>query len=77
VLWARRCMVDIRAQGRTVAGGWPGTRSEARLLVSQEVALSGSRPSHDELEQLVTDAYARARDTWLASTLREPKEPEG
>jgi hypothetical protein len=71
-------MVDVRAQGRTVAGGWPGTRTEARRLVDQQVALSGSRPSHDELERLVNEAYSHARDTWLAcaSTQREPPEPE-
>lgn len=71
-------MVDVRAQGRSVAGGWPGTRSEARRLVGEQVALSGSRPSHDELEQLVTQAYSCARDTWLActSTEREPVESE-
>jgi hypothetical protein len=71
-------MIDVRAQGRTVAGGWPGTRSEARHLVDQQVARIGSRPTHDELEQLVNQAYARARDTWLAcaSVQREPTEPE-
>jgi hypothetical protein len=71
-------MVEVRAQGRTVTGGWPGTRSEARRLVGQQVALIGTRPSHDALEQLVADAYSSARDTWLAyaSTQREPTEPE-
>ena len=64
-------MVDVRAQGRSVSGGWPGTRSEARRLVGQQVVLARSRPSHDQLEQLVTEAYSRARDTWLASASTE------
>lgn len=64
--WARRRMADVRAEGRSIAGGWPGTRSEARRIVAEQVAASGSRPSHDEIEHLVTRAYSRARETWLA-----------
>ena len=76
--WARRCMADLRAEGRSVAGGWPGTRSEARRLVAEQVAVSGSRPSYDEIERLVARAYSEARDTWLAgaSAEDEPIESE-
>lgn len=69
-------MVDVQAEGRSVSGGWPGTRSEARRLVGRQIALLGSRPSHDELEQLVGDAYSRARQTWLAyASTQEDTEP--
>jgi hypothetical protein len=76
VSWARRCMVDFRAEGRAVTGGWPGTRSEARSLVGRHLAREGCSPTHDELEWLVTEAYSRARDTWLAaaSVERDPTE---
>jgi hypothetical protein len=75
--WARRRMADVRAEGRSVTGGWPGTRSEARRIVAEQVAASGARPGHDEIECLVTRAYSRARETWLAGAVGDddPTDP--
>jgi hypothetical protein len=64
--WADRCMVALRAEGRAVAGGWPGTLSEARGCARAQLALRGARSTHEELEWLAHATYARARDAWLA-----------
>ncbi len=64
--WAGQQIEAVRAEGRAVAGGWPGTMSEARGCARAQLALKGARHTHDELEWLAHATYARARDAWLA-----------
>jgi hypothetical protein len=69
--WASCTVGDLRAQDRTVNGGWPGTLREARGQVM--VALSARQaptPSAQRLDALARTAYASARTTW--STQAEP-----
>lgn len=70
--WAHSRIDALRAEGREVAGGWPGTLSEARHFVRASLARKGvSFITHEELEQVARAAYARARSTWLASAESE------
>lgn len=64
--WADRCMVEIRNEGRPLAGGWPGTLSEARGWARAELSTQLVHPTHEELEWLAHTTYSRARDAWLA-----------
>ena len=64
--WADRCMVEIRNEGRPLAGGWPGTLSEARGWARAELSPHLAAPTHEELEWLAHTTYSRARDAWLA-----------
>jgi hypothetical protein len=79
--WAGSRMNALRAEGREVAGGWPGTLSEARHFVRAQLARNGlSLVTHDELEQAARATYATARSTWLANAESEDdstREPEG
>jgi hypothetical protein len=79
--WADSRIVELRAEGREVAGGWPGTLSEARHFVRASLARKGvSFVTHDELEQAARATYARARSTWLANAESEDdsnRDPEG
>jgi hypothetical protein len=70
--WADSRICELRAEGREVAGGWPGTLSEARHFVRASLARRGlSSISHDELEQAARATYASARSTWLANAQNE------
>jgi hypothetical protein len=65
-------MDALRAEGREVAGGWPGTLSEARHFVRAQLARSGLAViTPDELEQAARATYASARSTWLANAESE------
>jgi hypothetical protein len=73
--WAHRRIDELRAEGREVAGGWPGTLSEARHFARASLARSGlGGITHEELEQVARATYARARSTWLASAGSEDEE---
>jgi hypothetical protein len=73
--WAECCRVELKRQGRAIAGGWPGTISEART----RVALAWSRAhrkhrpaiTHEELGWLARTAYEQAKRDWLAVAHRE------
>ena len=67
--WAIDRANAVRGEGRPVAGGWPGTMSEAR----QRVASSStgrlrlvSKATREELEGLTRRIYDTARKAWLA-----------
>lgn len=62
VAWAAGFADALGKEGRAVAGGWPGTLSEARARVSQCAA---GRVTPDELDQLTRRAYDAAKREWL------------
>jgi len=69
-LWAAWWHEEMALQGRTVAGGWPGTLSEARERVAKamlpQLASSGvTNLSFDENEHAALTLYAIARQQWL------------
>jgi hypothetical protein len=60
----------VRREGRTVAGGWPGTLPEARGRISQQVNAELARHgfvalTETELAEATNSAYARAKQEWL------------
>jgi hypothetical protein len=73
--WAECCCVEMKKQGRAVAGGWPGTLSEARTRVTlawvRGCRKHGSAITHEELGWLARTAYAQAKRDWLAAASRE------
>jgi hypothetical protein len=76
--WAHQRMDALRAEGREVAGGWPGTLSEARHFLRATLTQSGlASITHQELEHTARAVYARARSMWLSRAQREEGEDEG
>ncbi|HET9956198.1 MAG TPA: hypothetical protein VFQ61_16940 [Polyangiaceae bacterium] len=75
--WAQDFAQSLKKEGRAVAGGWPGTLSEARARV---VACAAGRlgPNYsivpEQLEALTRRAYEVAKKAWLASS--EPDRDE-
>lgn len=70
--WAQTVLAETRQEGRSIAGGWPGTLPEARALVGLEFhrevggrALGMLCPS--ELSTAVSIAYERAKRDWSAA----------
>jgi hypothetical protein len=69
--WARASAEAVQREGRVVAGGWPGTVSEAKALAGEcarraRVRALGPR----ELRELTRLVYAAARRNWLATAIR-------
>jgi hypothetical protein len=70
--WARGWLAELGSEGRSAAGGWPGTitqaRSRVRAVVTAELARAKFQPAAaDEVDRTARAAYARAREVWLAS----------
>lgn len=75
--WAHQRMDGLRAEGREVAGGWPGTLSEARHFLRATLTQAGLLSiTHQELELTARTVYARARSMWLSRAQREEDEGE-
>jgi hypothetical protein len=71
--WAVDCANALRGEGRPVAGGWPGTITEARQRVracALTVGSGSSNLSNEELETLTRLVYDTAKKVWLARTER-------
>src|SRR5271155_4165875 len=69
--WARGWLAELGSEGRSAAGGWPGTitqaRSRVRAVVTAELARARCHPAAaDEVDRTARAAYARAREVWLA-----------
>jgi len=62
--WAGAVRQELEDEGRTVAGGWPGTMTEARARASQ---LGAAGLSAAERTRLARILYAAAKDTWAVS----------
>ncbi|HTE55792.1 MAG TPA: hypothetical protein VK698_33285 [Kofleriaceae bacterium] len=67
--WASRSCDELRQQGRSIAGGWPGTMSQARLRVRVCMTVPG-RPAASlttaDLDWLARTVYLTAKAEWLA-----------
>ncbi len=73
--WADACRQELRQQGRSASGGWPGTMREARMRVEHtlRVEMHGQMlPAITEVEREVAarKAYASARGAWCKSVDR-------
>jgi hypothetical protein len=72
--WASWWRNELHRQNRPVAGGWPGTLSEARVRVARRIAVElepDLAATRQEVEQAARAAYGAARDEW-----NESREPE-
>lgn len=68
--WVERWRLQLRGQGRPVAGGWPGTlpeaRANARVYFEQQQVQKRNAPlTCEETEWLARATYAKARQEWL------------
>jgi hypothetical protein len=70
--WVLETAEALRADDRAVAGGWPGTMSEAQsrlsVLVSERRIVLVSREEH---EQAARRLYESARRAWAARASAE------
>lgn len=63
--WAGEVRAQILQQRRSASGGWPGTMSEARARVTEQmIAFAGSEPSGAR-ERAARALYHSARAWWL------------
>jgi hypothetical protein len=70
-VWALAIRAEIRDEQRLLAGGWPGTLSEARARAFAHFSSAASVTDlgtldAPELEVASREVYARARQVWLA-----------
>jgi hypothetical protein len=77
--WAACCRDELRKQGRPLAGGWPGTMSEARARVAAYFATELPRRgmgalTYQECEWAARTVYAAARRDWLKHGEQETPE---
>jgi hypothetical protein len=76
VAWAAAFSEQLRKEGRRMAGGWPGTLSEARARLYAHLAASmgaGLVLANDEMEALSRATYGAAKNDWLAKAGRDPE----
>jgi hypothetical protein len=67
--WAVRSCEELRQQGRSIAGGWPGTLSQARVRVRVCMTARldrGASLTRDDLDWLARTIYLTAKAEWLA-----------
>lgn len=67
--WVSSSCEELRQQGRPIAGGWPGTLSQARLRVRACVTGGGPKVtalSRDDVDWLARTVYLTAKAEWLA-----------
>jgi len=68
---------QLRRQRRPVAGGWPGTLSEARARLTARVSADLGREftlTYAELDVLARTAYFRAKGEWCARAVLDVKD---
>lgn len=63
--WAESVQARLQSEGRRVAGGWPGTLSEARARVERLLDSTAKSCSPHERERLARVLYGAARAFWL------------
>lgn len=78
--WASWWRTELDRQSRPVAGGWPGTLSEARVRIARRIAHDLGpefRVTAEELEGAARSAYRTARHDWNESRAPETLEFDG
>lgn len=68
--WVEEIASGLTRTGRRLEGGWPGTMSEARRLLSIRLAAPKMQVTRQEFECLVKTVYDEARGRWLAIASR-------
>jgi hypothetical protein len=77
--WALECVNALRASGRLIEGGWPGTLPEARARIlsklSPELSAHGLLPlDAREVGLVASSTNAEARRSWHLATKRRPSQ---
>ncbi|MFO0565304.1 MAG: hypothetical protein U0263_06555 [Polyangiaceae bacterium] len=67
--WAEARIHAFVTEGRPIAGGWPGTLSEARTRVD---ASAGARGGDSDREAMARRTYMVAKARWLSRAAHEP-----
>jgi hypothetical protein len=65
--WVEHVCESLRREGRRPAGMWPGTLSEARVLVDRVFHQDRDSSTAADRERVAHDLYAAARKVWRAS----------
>ena len=79
--WATECISALAAEGRPVAGGWPGTMSDARAragaLATRTLGTHAMTAlDHDELRDLTHATYKEAQRCWRDRAPATPADDE-
>jgi hypothetical protein len=69
--WAAEMVGSLTKANRAVAGGWPGTLSEARARLDAVWLTLGLKPDATTRARLTHCAYDAARSAWRSSAVRE------
>jgi len=78
--WASWWRNELCRQSRPVAGGWPGTLTEARMRVARRIAVDlgpDFGATAQELEEAARSAYGAARREWKLNCEPEATEHDG
>lgn len=78
--WASWWRSELGRQSRRLAGGWPGTLTEARVRVARRIAVELGPEfglTAEELEEAARSAYRTARHEWNESCEPEHLDHEG
>jgi hypothetical protein len=70
--WVENLSAQLTQAGRRLEGGWPGTLSEARRLLTNRLAAPTTTITRPEFERLVKAIYDEAKSRWLAVAERCP-----
>jgi hypothetical protein len=73
--WARAVCDRIHEEGRSIAGGWPGTIVEARARIAGHLRVQLAHHhmgalAREELDLAANATYARAKQEWLDAERR-------
>ncbi len=76
--WAISTVSQLASCERAIAGGWPGTLSEAGRLLLARMSAAGmrQRPEGDEISRLTRLTYTTAKAEWISRADRETSDPD-
>lgn len=64
--WVSSLAEQLTTDGRRLEGGWPGTISDARRLLTRRLAALATKLAPPEFDRLVKAIYDDAKTQWLA-----------
>jgi hypothetical protein len=73
--WVEELAARLTSSGRRLEGGWPGTISEARNLLTRRLAVGKVVLDRTDRERMARAVYDSARSSWLAMAERCPAVP--
>ncbi len=73
--WVENLATQLTTEGRRLEGGWPGTLSDARQLLTTRLSTPPTELPRSEFERLAKEIYATAKSQWLQVASRCPSPP--